>query len=419
MFDAAARSEWRSAWPLPFICALGYGAATAHIYSAGLFIAPLEREFGWSRAAITGGLTVISVISVFGAPFVGLLIDRIGARKIGIPGLAVYAAGIAALSLAGPSLLGWYALWILIGVGSLMTKATVWTSAVASRFDRSRGLAMAITLCGAGFGSALMPVLANRLLVAFNWREAYLALGGIIALVSIPLMIPFLRDARDVARTRAPTSQPVPVLGGLHFAEAVRSARFFKLALISFLAVSAMTAMMVHMVPILSERGFTSSDAARIAGLAGVGSVIGRLGTGFLLDRFSGTMIGGVGFSLPILVVLAIYGAGDLPWVAAPAAFLLGVTLGTEVDVIGYVTSRYFGMRNFGGVFGTLIGLQSLAVGTGPLIASFIFDHTRSYDWVLSGVVPIFVLATGLILSMGKYPDLGPDEPTTLQPAEI
>lgn len=87
--------------------------------------------------------------------------------------------------------------------------------------------------------------------------------------------------------------------------------------------------------------------------------------------------------------------------------------------MIGYVTSRYFGMRNFGGVFGTLIGLQSLAVGTGPLIASFIFDHTRSYDWVLLGVLPIFVLATGLILSMGKYPDLGPDEPTTLQPAEI
>ena len=405
MFDARARDEWRAAWALPFVSALGYGVSTVHIYSAGLFIVPLEREFGWTRAAITGGLTVISVISVFAAPFVGLLIDRVGARRIGIPGLAVYAAAMAALSLAGSSLWGWYALWVLLAVGSLMVKATVWTSAVASRFDRSRGLAMAITLCGAGLGSALTPLLTNRLLVAFDWRGAYVGLGVIIAAISIPLMLPFFRDARDLARSRPAAAEAVAPLGGLRFGEAVRSARFVKLALVSFLAVSAMTALMVHMVPMLLERGFTAIHAAQIAGLAGIGSVVGRIGTGFLLDRVSGQLIGGIGFSLPILVVIAFYAAGTQAWVAAPAAFLLGVTLGTEVDVIGYVTSRFFGMRNFGGVFGTLIGLQSVSVGLGPLLASIVFDRTRSYDAVLLGTVPVFMLVTALIVSMGRYPD--------------
>ncbi len=412
LLDPQSRTEWRRAWPLPFVSAVGYGASTAHIYSAGLFIAPLEREFGWSRAAIIGGLTVISVFSVIAAPFVGLLIDRVGARRIGLPGMALYALAIAALALTGPSLLGWYALWTLLAAGSLMVKATVWTSAVASRFDRSRGLAMSITLCGAGLGSALTPILTNRLLAAFGWRGAYVALGGILAAVSIPFLLPFFRDARDLARTRprAEVNQ-IPALGGMRFGVALRSARFVKLALVSFLAVSAMTALMVHMVPILVGRGFTTVHAAQIAGLAGIGSVIGRIGTGFLLDRVSGAVIGGVGFALPIVVVLALYGAGSLPLVAASAAFLLGVTLGTEVDVIGYVTSRYFGMRNFGGVFGTLIGLQSLAVGVGPLAASFVYDHSRSYDGVLLGTVPIFLLVTLLIVSMGRYPDLVAEGP--------
>ena len=221
-------------------------------------------------------------------------------------------------------------------------------------------------------------------------------------------MIPFFRDARDLARAVPRAAKVAPPLDGLDFGETVRSARFVKLALVSYLAVSAMTAMMVHMVPILSERGFTTVHAAQIAGLAGIGSLVGRIATGFLLDRCSGPVIGGIGFSLPILVLLALYGAGTLPWVAVPAAFLLGVTLGTEVDVIGYVSSRYFGMRNFGGVFGTLIGLQSLAEGTGPLIASVTFDRTRSYDWLLLGVAPVFPLATILIVSLGRYPEPEP-----------
>lgn len=406
-FSPNARAEWRGAWPLPFVSAIGYGVAVAHIYSAGLFLGPLEQEFGWSRAVITGGLTVVSVISVILAPFVGLAIDKYGARRIGLPGMALYCGAIAALSLTGSALWTWFALWVLIAFASLSVKATIWTSAVASRFDASRGLAMSITFCGAGLGSALLPMATNWLLAEFDWRGAYVALGGLLALIAFPLLIPFFRDARDVARARsAATGTTAAIeLSGLAFGEALRSPKFVKLGLVALLSVSAMTALLVHIVPILTNAGFSRTTAAKIAGLIGIGSIVGRIGAGFLLDRINGAVIGAFAFSLPILVVLGLLAVGTSPNLAWPAAFLLGLTLGTEVDVIGYVTSRHFGMRNFGGVFGTIIGLQSLAVGIGPLAGSVIFDHTGSYRWMLIGLVPVFASSAILIVTLGRYPD--------------
>lgn len=411
-FGQRERREWRQAWPLPFVSAIGYAVSVAHIYSAGLFIAPLEEEFGWSRAAITGGLTVISVISVILSPFVGLLIDRVGARRIGLPGIVFYCAAIAALSFAQSALWTWFALWILIAFSSIMVKATVWTSAVASRFDASRGLAMAIALCGAGVGSAVLPILTSWLLEELDWRGAYVALGGIMAAIALPLLIPLFRDARDVVRRAGPDEGAKAVeLSGIAFGAALRSPKFLQLALVSTLTVAAMTALIVHFVPILKAAGFGTMDAAKAAGLIGIGSILGRLGTGFLLDRISGSLIGAFAFSLPVIVVFALMSVEASPWLAAPAAFLLGLTLGTEVDVIGYLTSRHFGMRNFGGVFGTIIGLQSVSVGTGPLIGSLIYDSTQSYWWMFIAVLPIFALATILVATLGAYPVLEAPDP--------
>jgi MFS family permease len=405
VLSPAARAEWRGGWPLPFVSAVGYGVSVAHIYSAGLFIAPIEQEFGWSRTAITAGLTVVSVFSVVLAPFFGAMIDRWGARRIGLPGTMLYCAAIAALSLTGGSVWSWWGLWILIALGSLTVKSTIWTSAVASRFDASRGLAMAIALCGAGLGSALLPILTSRLLAEFDWRTAYLALGGILALVAVPLLLPFFRDARDVAR-RAPGAPVAAALAGVSYREALRGRRFAMIAIVATLSVAAMTSLMVNMVPILRSLSFGTAEAAAYAGLLGIGSIIGRLGTGFLLDRFNGALIGTIAFALPVLGVGLLSAASGTPPLAMAGCFILGLALGTEVDVIGFITSRYFGMRAFGAIFGTIVGLQSLSTGLGPMAGSAIYDLRGSYTWLLIGVVPIFIVCALLVSRLGSYPDL-------------
>ena len=402
--DPQMRREWRLAWTLPLVSAVGYGVGVAHNYSFGLFILPLEHEFGWSRSAISIGLMMYSVINV-GLSFVlGMLIDRFGARRIALPGMTFYCAAIAGLSLVGSNILSWWALWLLLGTASLMVNSTLWSSAVVSRFDRSRGLALAITLCGGGVSAVFVPLLTSKLLTAFDWRLAYVGLGAVLALVALPALFLFFRDRHDIVRTLGEANAEAQVVhvSGYSIREALGSPHYLRLAGATTFMLLCLMAMFINLVPILVAHGVASTSAAGIAGLAGMGSIIGRLCAGWLLDRISGAVIGGIAFGMPMVVALLLLLGG--PPFAIPAAFLLGVTVGTEIDVIGYLTSRYFGMRNYGAVFGSMIGLMSLSTGLGPLIGNLIYDRFGSYDWLLIGVVPVFALCSLVIFSMGPYP---------------
>ena len=406
--DTQARTEWRGAWPLPFVSAIGYGLAISQIHSFGVFIEPLQKEFGWSRGATSSALTVLSALLVF-SPVMGSLIDRWGPRRIAIPGAAAYCCAFALLSQVGPTLWSWWLLWALLGLATLTIQPMTWLSAVASRFDRSRGLAVAIAFCGAGIGAALIPPAAEQLVQLYGWRLAYVALAAGFAIASLPLLILFFRDANDVAGRKPlrETAEPTPAatLQGRTLLEAAKSPRFWKLAIVAFLSVSAITALLVHFVPLMTWKGLARADAARIASLIGLSSIAGRLITGVLLDRINGAIVGAVGFSLPILLALLILSTGPQLMPAMAAAILFGLTLGCEVDALGYLTTRHFGMRSLGAVFGAIIAIESLAVGVGATVAGFVFDFTGSYRPVLLGLIPIFALSALLIATLGRYPD--------------
>ncbi len=174
-----AATEWRGYWYLPVIAALGYATSVIHVYAIGPFIEPLQAEFGWSRAQISFGLTISSFISaVFCIP-VGMLVDRIGPRRIGLIGVLLMTGAFALLGTTTGTKLNWAVLWAIVAFATLGVQATVWTSAVNSRFEKSRGLALAITLSGASISAALFPVLATWLITAYGWRIGFSGLGGL------------------------------------------------------------------------------------------------------------------------------------------------------------------------------------------------------------------------------------------------
>jgi MFS family permease len=142
-------------------------------------------------------------------------------------------------------------------------------------------------------------------------------------------------------------------------------------ALFSFTAIGAV----VHFVPILTDRGAAPLEAAGIASLVGIFSIVGRLGTGVLLDRFPGHLIGAAAFLLPIIasVLLLLDGANPLSQVIAAA--VLWLTVGSEVNVITYLAARHFGLKNFGALYGALLMAFSLGTACGPLAAGAVFDH--------------------------------------------
>jgi predicted MFS family arabinose efflux permease len=164
--------------------------------------------------------------------------------------------------------------------------------------------------------------------------------------------------------------------------------------------------MSVHFVPFITSTGISKTTAASVAGVGGVLSVVGRLGTGILLDRrWSGPLVGACSFSIPAIAGVVWLLHGDDVLSAAVISGLLGLALGAEMDVLAYLCSRYFGLKHYGVIYGTVAGLLAMGVGVGPTLAGFVYDKTHSYDAFVWGAIPACLTAALLVGSLGRYPN--------------
>lgn len=392
---STATNEWRRFWPLPLVAALGYATSTLHIYGLGPFIEPLQQQFGWSRAHVSSGLTVAALLSgAFCIP-IGMLVDRIGPRRIALIGVPLMCASVALLGTATGDEAGWRLLWVIVALGTLFVQATVWTSAVASRFEASRGLALAITLSGASVAATLYPLLGAWLIDAYGWRGGFVGLSMLWVVIVLPMLLLFFRGAQDEIRTTAASRNPEHALPGMSLAEGLRSAAFYKLLLAGGLFAFTVIGAVVHFVPILTSQGAAPLEAASIAALIGIFSVIGRIGTGFLLDRLPSHVVSGAAFLIPLpcCALLLLDGANPVSQVLAAA--ILGLTVGSEVDVIAYLAAKHFGLKSFGALYGALQMAIALGTALGPLAAGAVFDRFQGYDPFLT--VMMILMATSAL----------------------
>lgn len=390
-------------WLVVVTSTVGLAISLTHVYSMGTFILPLQDEFGWSRSQISGGLSFVSIVSVLLAPVVGYSIDRLGSRRIALVGMAIYCAAISALSFTTEFIWHWWATWVALAFGSILIKPTVWMVAVSGRFNRRRGLAIGLAMSGTGLSAATMPIIASELIGAFGWRTAYMFLGIGGALVAFPMMILFLKDK---ARLRDPGVESAPALKlGMTIREAIRSSRFVRLVLACFLVSFVIMGLTVHFVPFLASFSISGSTSAAIAGSIGVFSMIARVGSGYLLDRFNGPVIGAIAFGLPVIACGLLLNFDGSTASALLIGAILGLSLGAEVDVIAYLSSRYFGMRNYGTLFGTMVGVFSVGIGFGPTAAGAIFDKFGVYDWVFWIFGPLSAVSAALVGFLGPYPN--------------
>lgn len=394
-------------WGVVLVCTVGLTVSMIYLYALGPFVVPISREQGWSRGQTSAGLTLISLISVIAAPFVGYSIDRLGSRRIAILGCIVFCSGIALLSATG-SLQSWFLIWTVVAAGSVMMKPTVWMSAVARRIHRRRGLAMGVALTGTGFSSAISPVVAGALIESSGWRAAFFVLGTTSALVLLPLLVLFFRDAPAAVSGNAVGAIPGRQ-SGLTISQGLRSAVFVRLVLSGFLINFCVMGLVVHFVPLLTGQGIAMDEAVKLAGLVGVATIVARLVTGSLIDRFHGPIVAAVGFSLPILASLLLLSFDGSTMMAATIAILIGAGVGAEVDALAYLASRYFGMRSFGTLFGTITGGISLGIGLGPTAAGMIYDAFGTYRPMFLLILPLVALSVALVASLGPYPDHKPD----------
>jgi predicted MFS family arabinose efflux permease len=412
---ALARQEWRKYWPLVLAAAFAFSFTSVMTASMGLFIEPWTEEFGWSRTLLSSGMSITSFSTFFLSPLGGVLIDRIGTRRLALPGLALLILTMASLSLLDGSVWMWFAIWTVYAVAALATKSTVWTAGVASTFDAGRGLALGLTLSGSAFAQALTPPLTNFLIDEFGWRMALVWLAGGWGGLALLLCVFLLYDGYDAsrkARAEAPQAGAKPSSGkgllsdapGLSISEAWRSVALWRIAISTFVIMIVTIALVVHQIPILVEIGVDRTTAAYYAGMAGLAGVAGKLVTGWLLDRYAARWVGGLTLAATALTFILLLVPGRSTAMIFTAMFINGYAAGTKLQIAGYLTSAYGGMKNFGAIFGTMASLIAAGSGLGPLLAGFIYDTYGNYDVYLWIGIFGTLISAFLIFGLPDYP---------------
>ena len=169
-----------------------------------------------------------------------------------------------------------------------------------------------------------------------------------------------------------------------------------------FLVTASVHACFIHLPAILTDRGSSAQLAAFASSLFGVGLFIGRVGCGYLLDQFFAPRVAALLFAA-VAIGIALLGLSHAIWSTCIAAVLVGLGIGSEVDIIAYLTSRYFGLRSYGAIFGWIWAVFGLSGGLGAYLMGLGFDKTGSYVEPLIGFFCATVLATLLIVTLGPY----------------
>lgn len=371
-------------------------------YSMGLFSSEFTRLYGWSHADVAFSYSIYSIVMFLGSVPSGWAADRFGPGRVAVVGMFGFAT---ALFLVPYIVYDVRTLWLayaLIGFLSLGATYTVLVKPLIVNFSASRGLATGIALCGSGIAGMVVPGLIHVLISSGDWRTGYTGLGCLV-LAAIPIV--WFTLARGKA-TQAPESglqhAPAPVeLEGMTFREAVRKPVFWTLTVLALLMSLAITGLVPHLVPMLREEGLSVKTAASYASLLGGSSMMGRIGCGMVLDRMHGRTAGFFIFLAGAVGALMLALGG--PSLAALAVVLIGLALGSEVDLIVYLISRYFGRAHHGVLFGWTYAAISLGAIVGPVLIGALRDHSGEFTLSLIVSTGILGLCSLTFLTLGRY----------------
>lgn len=363
----------------------------------GIFLAPISNEFHWPRAQVSGVLTLMAVVTALAYPLLGRAADRWGARRLIVPGNLVFAASVAALSLADGRLWQFYALFGLMSVASAIPSTMMFTKVVTGWFDAARGRALGITAgLGNGAGSTVMPIVAGLLMARFGWRGAYQGIGLLVALIGFPLLLAFLRDPpKTVASDAGPTA-------GLELAQAARTSTFWITLVAIALGAGCVTAVFTHVAPILGDKHVGEGVIIAVISTFALVCAAWQIAVGWLLDRTEAPRIAAPFYLLAAVGVVLMLRAQDTPGLIAAGA-LMGIGLGTEFGALPFFITRYFGLRAYGAISGVMYAVVMFMQGLTPVLMDLVFDAQGRYDAALYAVVAALIGGAALLLALKPY----------------
>jgi MFS family permease len=398
------------AWWVVTTAATGlfFSTGTIVVLSFGVFVKPLSQSFHVGRAAVSLAFTLHGLLSAACVPLTGRLIDSFGARRVILTGTTIFGLILLFSPFVGSSLASLYLFYAALGIVSGTTSPVPYGVVISHWFDRQRGLALGIMACGIGLGAIAMPLAAQRLIVLLGWRATYAVFGSTTLLLSLPVVAAFLAEHPRRKRTGPDGILPLHSIRpenyeGLSWHDTWHQATFWLLLCAFFLAGASLFACVLHLPALLTDRGVSAQGAAVTSSVIGAALLVGRVGAGYLLDRVFAPRLTMLLFGVSTVgIALLLAGRGGVK-VALFAAFLVGVGMGAEVDIIAFLTSRYFGLRALGSAFGYGFGSYAFGGALGVLLMGTGFDLAHSYTLPLAGCILAMLLAAGLIIRLGPY----------------
>jgi MFS family permease len=415
-------------WLIVFVSAVGlFLGPPLIIFSFSVFFKPLVADFHASRATVSFAFSLFNLVGALSIPCTGMVIDRFGAKRVILAFTLLYGLVLCSAPRVGGSLWQLYLFFTILGIAMSGGPAPVPYGVVISHwFNRHRGIALGLSMMGIGIGSVVVPILAQRLITLFGWRTAFAMFGGAVLLLTLPVIAALLQNDPEQRGLRPDGDEknqlshlPPQEKQGLSWREIWHSPTFWVLICIFSLAGASVHGAVLHMSAIFTDRGVTAERAAMATSLVGAAVIIGRLGSGYLLDRLFAPRVAILFYSATALGV-AMLCAGMNGNLALVASFLVGLGMGAEVETMGYMISRYFGLVAFGTAYGHAFGAFMISGAAGVLLMGAGYDRFHSYTVPLATLCGAMVLALILLTRLGRYP-YGVEAETnqTIEPIQV
>jgi MFS family permease len=383
-------SEWTIGWRIVLACAVGNGTGVSLLfYVFSMFLLPMSAELGISRTE-AGIVQALVVTAALGAPLVGRLTDILGFRPVYVvTTLILGLTGIVQGTLVDSAVVLGATVAAAAFVGSGNSAITI-TRPVNAHFRQHRGLALGLVGLGVSITAIVVPPVLHVIIHDHGWRQGFLALAGLSLLVGLPLTLLLM------PRTAATQRIDRHLATGRVDRTFLQTRDFWLLAGAGFLINIAISGAISQMAPMIQERGLGPATAALAVSAFATGQFIGKLGGGWLLDRFEARRVSALLIMVPASGYVLLLLGGGMAWLAVLAAGLIGILQGADIDIFAYLTARRFGFENYGTIFGSLHAIGWIGNVAGILTFSISFDRLGSYG--PAQVLALVMLMLGSLL---------------------
>jgi len=371
-------------------------------YSFGIFFKPLTTEFGWGRAAVSGAMSLFTLLWGLSAPLGGRLSDRFGPKKVMLMSAIPFGASFLLLS----SIQNIWQLYVFYSIlaftyGGL---SLVPISKMINRwFQSQKGLAMGITFSGVSLGGLIFAPIVGYMVDVSGWRQVYIILGIGSWVVLLPIIafvikdMPPLRQSINLETAKLHNAIPLErintplVTPDWTTRKMLRSSVFWGISVSFFLVNLGQIAVLTHEVPFLIDTGITPVIAASILGFTSGLGILGKLIAGYMADRLSRLSITVVSFVLQAVGLYMLMDARNM-FVIWAFVIIFGTSVGSTAVVRPLMVNKYFGEATFGAVYGWIELTRLLGATIGPFFAGWVYDVTQSYTWAFIPFMIFFVL---------------------------